>query len=1368
MLHPSPSQEAFTNLTRANSFHGYPEGDTQVMESQVYRDFTASIVKSTTTTPKKAILRVQISPNGESTYNTIMPDNTPQTCIEGETGYIDLEKAYMPSSSPGALSTSSHVDELLDNAQTQQAVEHEFTKPTMPETPGLAGNKRNRNGEIVISSSTTKKTPGFTQIFGGHDKAQMLSATQMFHQTQAPSSPQPYEPRSDPVVTRPSPIIHNHASLSSPVYTMTSPVRPVHGRPSTAVEPRGSYMCLEESQKRRQQIREELISRAQYSDDANEADLEEEIDRELARYEQAKRRREMNEHAKQEWSMVRASSRPGSRPISRQNSSQQQPATIDLVTPAPNKALPVDLDALDDDMYQSDDDILLEDDPHDAQISDDEYDELGQEVLRSQPNNDDNHDEEAMRDDDNISQGADMKEAVPLNPTHVDEEREVEHESGDQRPEFATQHSTIADSQPGMHVARPLVSHQLAGASSIPSVVPGSQLGAEVTQGQAAAVASRFSLGPDTNGVSHGKETYMPSSPPSASPGLHAEISNVSDHQLVNARTIPDSDLPEDATSPNQRQLNNTGERESNGLLYSTARTHASGSGPSPQKNDATASPFKALASQQSKVYSQSPRTVAGVRHFADIAGAKSPPRGSVETDVDVDVDAIVSDVVTGDDQDFMKLVSTPSEKRRSKRRKISHEDSKGIPLTTVSNLSSNLQPATVEDEAQTKSSRKGGAAGKSVAFEEPLQDSPSKRNELRASTPPIDAIDKSTPESVKKREQAGATATSQLLSKRKLTPKKSLKTYGKNSKRSESDTQMPPVTAAARSPKAKKPPQHQKPRPRADAVEAGKDTAITIGETEFLEQNAKDQSADEDGTIRANASSETNNLMSTSICAPDRVFALFKGQPAGYWPATFLGANADGLTYRVKFDDGTITTLESQHVCRLEFAVGDAVRVDLQEMRNLWQVVGFGTVAKDRKETSAGTDIYGHATVKVQAKSSRKSATNENPSENDDESTATEVPVTALYLTRTMWPSFANRLSLPSLASVQETSRSGTPSTAGSLALAEISASRSGRTLIPTAKAVGSRASNLRDESISAPESPAALGLFSGMAFAISYGSNEGEKAGVTRQIRNNGGIILEQGFDELFSLPNLDDAAADSSAKKDSTEKTSVGLRLKSEYDNIGFVALIADRHSRRAKYVQALALSLPTLSGKWIFDSLNQSKNTSKRSTLPWPKYLLPAGESSYLGGAVRSRTMSYYQASEAELSKTINERDILLSEDGVLIVASKKSKSNWERRKAFAFLTLALGAAWVKRVSDLAEAKVIANSEPEKWKWVYVDGSVAEASNTLFVKGGSGGKKRKRGDEAVKIDDKAMWATNGKLRIVNDEFVVQSLILGALVD
>lgn len=1351
------------------------------MDSQVYRDYTASIVSPARTTPKKAILQVLTSPDGDTTYNTIMPENSPKTCVEGDTGYIDLEDAYMPSS-PTAQSTSSHVDELLNEPQTQPQADAEatFIRQAMPETPVVAGSKRNSNGEIVTSSSTNKKTPGFTQLFGGHERLQMLSATQLFNQTQAPSSPQLDGPRSDPVVTRPSPIVQNQLSVSSPTFTMTSPVRTTYSRPGTAGEPRGNYTTLDESQEWKNRFKDVLELQRQLDEDILDGGAGEDYDREQARYAQTRWRRELSEQAKQEWSKVRVSSRPSSRPTSRQNLSPQQPVTIDLVTPAPNKQVGMDFKNYDDEIYNLDDDVLMgEDEPHDVQASDDEYDELGQEVLRSQANNEeeDNQDE-AVNEDAAINEHATMY-AVGHSLTGSPEDDLVKAEVlAAQRLQTGSQHSAIADSQPNRtNNDRSLLSQRAMGPSSLPSIIPGSQLAPRSQNAVThATIAATSSNEPTADALSNEQVKHVPSSPPIEIPRMDAETSAASDQSLFNARTVPESDLPgsddrDDGDDGLWKRVNSNDDvrKDSNTFLYSTARTHASGSGQSPQKGNLSATPSKTSSSQQSKANSQTPRTAAGVRHFADITAAGSPPRGSGETDVDVD--AIVSDVVTADDQDFMQMVSTPSEERLTKRRKISHTDTNEPSVMRMSDVSIGRK---VRNEGRTRarnSSRMESSVDKTMNFEQPLRDRPSKGNELRASPPPP-TLDSSTPESVKKREQAGATAASQLLSGRKAKTTRPSKQYGKNNRRTSTVRQPSSLNGTAPNSKDRIPSLETASHRDKTGIEEEEESGPLIEATREFDPDPLQQSNTVHEADVDLAASGMVDPVAANLHTPNRVFALFKGQPYYYYPATSLGADANGSTCRVKFDDGTITTIEFQHVCRLDLHMGDTVKVDLQGMRtNTWQVAGFGALGKDKTQLSS-TDIHGRASVKIHAKSNRTSDASEHLTETHELSATTEVPISTLYLTRTMWPSFANRLLLPVATAEQATSRAGTPSSAGLAAPAEISVSRSGRTLIPTARAVSTRTSHLRDESVSAPESPAAQGQFCGMAFAISYGSNEGEKAEVMRLIRRNGGIILESGFDELFTLPNLDESAPTSPAKKSprkavKSDEGSVALQLRPEYSELNFVALIADRHSRRAKYVQALALGLPTLSGKWTSDSLDQSKNASQ-VPLSWSKYLLPAGESSYLGGAIRSRTLMYYDAAEARLSNTIGNRDILLNGDGVLIVVSKKGKSTWERRKPYAFLTLALGAAYVKRVFDLAEAKAVADNEPEKWKWVYVDGSVAEASAALFWKGSTAGKKRKRGEQAVKVDDKAMWATDGTLSVVNDEFVVQSLILGALVD
>jgi hypothetical protein len=67
-------------------------------------------------------------------------------------------------------------------------------------------------------------------------------------------------------------------------------------------------------------------------------------------------------------------------------------------------------------------------------------------------------------------------------------------------------------------------------------------------------------------------------------------------------------------------------------------------------------------------------------------------------------------------------------------------------------------------------------------------------------------------------------------------------------------------------------------------------------------------------------------------------------------------------------------------------------------------------------------------------------------------------------------------------------------------------------------------------------------------------------------------------------------------------------------------------------------------------------------------------------------------------------------------------------------------------------------------------VYVDDDVNDAAKTLFGGGkgsggaAAGGRKRKR-NEGPQM---CVEGLQGRVRVVGDEFVVQSLILGALVD
>ncbi|RDL38727.1 uncharacterized protein BP5553_03067 [Venustampulla echinocandica] len=276
---------------------------------------------------------------------------------------------------------------------------------------------------------------------------------------------------------------------------------------------------------------------------------------------------------------------------------------------------------------------------------------------------------------------------------------------------------------------------------------------------------------------------------------------------------------------------------------------------------------------------------------------------------------------------------------------------------------------------------------------------------------------------------------------------------------------------------------------------------------------------------------------------------------------------------------------------------------------------------------------------------------------------------------------------------------------------------------------------------------------LFEGMAFAVSYVKQEQEKDNVIKSIADCGGEILEDGFDGLFELgPNPGGIADDDKQN----------LVLAPAAASIGFVALIADEHSRKSKYMQALALGLPCISGRWIMCCI------SKGAILDWTPYLLCAGQSSFLGNVHLSRTLRPYSATEATLQTTFASRDKMLEGKSILLVMGKGRAD--DKRKTFMFLTRSLGPSRLGQVADYTEARrrlIDAESCGLDWDLLYVD-NAKTAESTIFTsvqpsKGRSS--KRKKGPTRV---DGSATPTPKRVRVLTDEDMVQSLILGQLVE
>ncbi|PFH60099.1 hypothetical protein XA68_11487 [Ophiocordyceps unilateralis] len=231
--------------------------------------------------------------------------------------------------------------------------------------------------------------------------------------------------------------------------------------------------------------------------------------------------------------------------------------------------------------------------------------------------------------------------------------------------------------------------------------------------------------------------------------------------------------------------------------------------------------------------------------------------------------------------------------------------------------------------------------------------------------------------------------------------------------------------------------------------------------------------------------------------------------------------------------------------------------------------------------------------------------------------------------------------------------------------------------------------------------------GVFDNMVFALSSQSDKQRKK-LETQIVRAGGRILDDGFQSLFIQDDH-------------------GLELGPTF--CGFVALIADAHSRKAKFMEALALGLPCLSQQWITACLR------KGEAIDWEPYLLCAGASAVLGNAIRSRVLETYPASCTQLADVFARRRRLLKGQSVLVLLSKTEslKKKRPREQLFLFLVRAMAPDRLLMVTTPRQRREVAR-EAASFDWVY-GGEGEEGSGT---------------------------------RVLTDELVIQSLILGRMVE
>jgi hypothetical protein len=476
-----------------------------------------------------------------------------------------------------------------------------------------------------------------------------------------------------------------------------------------------------------------------------------------------------------------------------------------------------------------------------------------------------------------------------------------------------------------------------------------------------------------------------------------------------------------------------------------------------------------------------------------------------------------------------------------------------------------------------------------------------------------------------------------------------------------------------------------------------------------YVPQHMREHSEDTSSSLAdANSEATYRTAPTGEKLAPNAIFACFNGKrKRAYYPAHCQGKSNKPDHYRVHWDGFGSDDVNIWGICSLDLRLGDHVKIELDGVPKVSHIIrGFKDKVGAAQLKTSVTDQRGHKTLVVAPKQ-RKSLPAEVSTDNER-----EVPVKAIYLDSNMWNQMKNRAYNfdPDIPTI-DTSGHATP------------AEQSSTPTTPT--------SRHRRQTIAANEGtmlPTPHGIFSGMTFAISH-ENEDRKAQLQEAIQSHGGFIIQDSFYELFDQ---------------------YSLRVKTSHLASGFAALLADKHSRKPKYLQALALGLPALSGTWVDQCLKQVK------VVDWQHYLLPAGECKALEGAIKSRTILPYDATTARLSDIVDAAAPRMLDGIRAIVITGRGKAE-QRMQPYLFLVRAMGAITVTKVIDARAAKQLMADDADEAPYdiIYVETKELESTTKALQPE----PKKGRTGKAV---ESVTW------RVLDTESIVQSLIFGSRLD
>ena len=496
-------------------------------------------------------------------------------------------------------------------------------------------------------------------------------------------------------------------------------------------------------------------------------------------------------------------------------------------------------------------------------------------------------------------------------------------------------------------------------------------------------------------------------------------------------------------------------------------------------------------------------------------------------------------------------------------------------------------------------------------------------------------------------------------------------------------------------------------------------------------------------------------------VTAPTRVFAIFNGSPQGFFSATCLApASTPDHRYKVRFDDGTITLVSVSAVKRLELREGDEVKIYRAGQRaQMYMVVGFEKAVV--RNSSQGdpqypsTDVYGNLGVRVRAV--KRSGSTASIAEET-------VPISEIYLTTQLWRKLQDRLytHLPNEALLSgfhtPSERSSTPSTPQSR--------------MRFAKVASNLSTNQRAIATSKTTSHQMTDIFADIIFVMTSIAEE-HRGQVQRSIADNGGVLLSDGWDEAFQTPppelfSSTSKTANPTLPPPTAEDNAIAtgtFDLNSTASTSRFALLLADTHCRTLKYLHALALGIPCIHTRWVADCVRAG------NLIDWRPYVLASGQSSFLGDAICSRTLSFnpHSGGAVALQEMIGTRNKWLDNNKVLLVSGAKASA--EITRAYVFIMHALGAVKVGVVNSRKEAEDVLKKKSARndWDWVCV------IEDEKADSGAAASKKRRRGPSYAKdmmgivaSPDVEALEKCTSARVVGRETIVQTLILGRFLE